>query len=60
MKSNGSNISRLSMLSGILDREEIVSFFIGVVGGLMLFAANIGSLVIFLTGRRKLAKEISD
>ena len=40
-------------LSALLETEEPISFFIAISGGLMLFIANIGSLVIFLTGRRK-------
>ena len=40
-------------LSARLETEEPISFFIGISGGLLLFLANIGSLVIFLTGRRK-------
>ena len=37
----------------LLETEEPISFFIAISGGWMLFIANIGSLVIFLTGRRK-------
>ena len=40
-------------LYALLEKEEGVSFFIAILGGLLLFLANIGSLVIFLTGRRK-------
>ena len=47
-----------NVLYALLDKEEPVSFFIGLLGGLMLFIANIGSLVIFLKGRRKQAKGI--
>ena len=42
-----------NVIGGLLDIEEPVSFFIALLGGLVLFIANIGSLVIFLTGRRK-------
>ena len=42
-----------NVLSALLEKEEEVSFFIAILGGLVLFIANIGSLVIFLTGRRK-------
>jgi len=40
-------------LSALLEKEEAVSFFVGISGGLVLFIANIGSLVIFFRGRRK-------
>ncbi len=42
-----------NVLSALLEKEEEVTFFIAILGGLVLFIANIGSLVIFLTGRRK-------
>jgi tellurite resistance protein TehA-like permease len=40
-------------LYGLLEREEPISFGIGLVGLFVFFIAIIGSLVVYITGRRK-------
>ncbi len=44
------------VLSALLEKEELVSFWIALVGLFVFVIATIGGLVIFLIGRRKQAK----
>lgn len=46
-----------NVLYGVMDREESVSFFVAVLGGLVLFLSNIGILVLVITGRMKPGKK---
>ncbi len=42
-----------NVLATLFNKEEEVSFFIAIVGGLVLLISNIGSIFILLTGLRK-------
>ena len=49
-----------NVLSGILDTEEAVSFFIGLAGLWAFVISTVTSLVFFIIGRRKPTQEIPE